>query len=190
MLAAHCGPVPNTSARLPSSASYSRVSFPVSSSPPPGRSGDGRRGTCLAPPKRHPPARKERHMAAVDDIRMLTEKFIAAFNEGDLAPFVAALDDDLEVFDHAAYRFDDKPSFLAYLQASMGMGEGASLVYHQGSYRAFGDDAGVFNGYDAFTVRPKGGGTPTTAYRRSTYVYARRRRDSKIISAHFSPLPK
>ena len=129
-------------------------------------------------------------MAAVDDIRTLTEKFVAAFNEGDPGPFVAALDDDVEVFDHAAYRFDDKPSFLAYLQASMGMGEGASLVYHQGSYRAFGDDAGVFNGYDAFTVRPKGGGTPTTAYGRSTYVYARRGRDWKIVSAHFSPLPK
>src|SRR5206468_2129430 len=115
-------------------------------------------------------------MAAVDDIRTLTEKFVAALNEGDPGPFVAAL--------------DDKPSFLAYLQASMGMGEGASLVYHQGSYRAFGDDAGVFNGYDAFTVRPKGGGTPTTAYGRSTYVYARRGRDWKIVSAHFSPLPK
>ena len=41
-------------------------------------------------------------MAAVDDIRTLTEKFVAAFNEGDPGPFVAALDDDLEVFDHAA----------------------------------------------------------------------------------------
>src|SRR5216117_2911234 len=61
-------------------------------------------------------------MAAVDDIRTLTEKFVAALNEGDPGPFVAALDDDLEVFDHAAYRFDDKPSFLAYLQASMRMG--------------------------------------------------------------------
>ncbi len=39
-------------------------------------------------------------------------------------------------------------------------------------------------------VRPKGGGTPTTAYGRSTYVYARRGRDWKIVSAHFSPLPK
>jgi ketosteroid isomerase-like protein len=129
-------------------------------------------------------------MAAVDDIRTLTDKFVAAFNEGDPGPFVAALDDDLEVFDHAAYRFDDKPSFLAYLQASMASADGASLVYHQGSYRALGDDAGVFNGYDAFTVKPKGGGAPTTAYGRTTYVYARRGRDWKIVSAHFSPLPK
>src|SRR5438128_7521472 len=97
-------------------------------------------------------------MAAVDDIRTLTEKFVAAFNQGDPGPFVAALDDDLEVFDHAAYRFDDKPSFLAYLQGSMGMGEGASRVYHQASYRAFGDDGGVLHGDDAFGLRPQGGG--------------------------------
>ena len=36
-------------------------------------------------------------MAAVDDIRTLTEKFVAAFNEGDPGPFVAALDDDLDL---------------------------------------------------------------------------------------------
>src|SRR5439155_18211949 len=139
MLAAHCGPVPNTSARLPSSASYSRVSFPVSSSL---RRGDPATVAAARALLRQSaiPLLERRHMAAVDDIRTLTEKFVAALNEGDPGPFVAALDDDLEVFDHAAYRFDDKPSFLAYLQASMGMGEGASLVYHQGSYRAFGDD--------------------------------------------------
>ena len=36
----------------------------------------------------------------------------------------------------------------------------------------------------------KGIGAPTTAYGRGTYVYARRGRDWKIVSAHFSPLPK
>src|SRR5207244_8005297 len=101
----------------------------------PGRSGGGRRGTCLSPPRRHPPAREERHMAAVDDIRTLTEKFVAAFNQGDPGPFVAALDDDLEVFDHAAYRFDDKPSFLAYPPASMGMRERVSLADHHSNDR-------------------------------------------------------
>ena len=129
-------------------------------------------------------------MAAADEIRAVTEKFVAAFNEGDPGPFVGALDDDLEVFDTAAYRFDDKPSFLAFLQRLMAAAETASLAYHQPSYRAFGDDVGVLNAYGAFAVTPKGGGAPRTQFDRTTFVYARRGRDWKIVSVHISPLPR
>jgi len=36
--------------------------------------------------------------------------------KGDFAPFVTALDDDLESLDHIPYRFDNKNSFLAFIQ--------------------------------------------------------------------------
>ncbi len=129
-------------------------------------------------------------MAAREEIQAITEQFLAAFNKGDPVPFLNALDDDLEVFDHAAYRFDSKPSFVAYLQSLMAPADAASLVYHQPSYRTFNDNAGVVNAYDVLTIVPKGGGAPRVQYNRTTFVYAKKGGQWKIVSAHFSPLPK
>src|SRR5262245_53708557 len=128
-------------------------------------------------------------MAARDEIQAITEQFISAFNKGDPVPFLTTLDDDLEVFDHAPYRFDSKASFLAYLQGALAGAESFSLVCHQPSYRTFNDNAGIVNTYDVLTLVPKGG-APQVLANRTTYVYVKKGGQWKIVSAHFSPLPK
>jgi ketosteroid isomerase-like protein len=127
-------------------------------------------------------------MAARDEIQTLMEQAVTAFNKGDPVPFLNALDDDLEVFDHAPYRFDSKASFLAYLQGGMANAESFSVVYHQPSYRTFNETTGVMNAYDMITIVPKGGGAPQVQNNRSTYVYVKKGGQWKIVSAHFSLL--
>ncbi len=129
-------------------------------------------------------------MAARDEIRTITENWLNAFNRGDMAPFIDALDDDLEVIDTVPYRFDDKASFVEFLHASMAGVETGTFLFRQPSYRAFNDDVGVVNAYDVFTMVPKGGGAPVTVYGRTTLVYVKKGGQWKIVSAHFSRLPK
>jgi ketosteroid isomerase-like protein len=129
-------------------------------------------------------------MTAREEVLRLSEQMIAASAKGDLAPFAAALDDDLEVFDHVPYRFEDKGSFLAYLQSAMGGAESFTFAFHQPTCRAFNDDAAVVNAYDRAMTFPKGGGAPIVACGRTTLVYVKKAGNWKIVSAHFSPLPK
>jgi uncharacterized protein (TIGR02246 family) len=129
-------------------------------------------------------------MSAKEEVQQLTERIIAASAKGDLAPFASALDEDLEVFDHVAYRFESKDSFLGYLQGAMGGAESFTFAFHQPSVRAFNDDAAVVNAYDRAATFPKGGGAPTVLCGRTTLMYVKKGGNWKIVSAHFSPLPK
>jgi ketosteroid isomerase-like protein len=52
------------------------------------------------------------------------------------------------------------------------------------------DTAAVVNAYDRVTTTPKGGGAPKVLYGRTTLVLAKRGSQWKIVSAHFSALPK
>lgn len=129
-------------------------------------------------------------MAARDEIRTIMEQAVSAFNKGDPATFVNLLDDDLEVFDHAPYRFDSKASFVGYLQSVLVGAETSSDSWYQPSYRAFNDDMGIVNTYDTFTVVPKDGGPPQIQHNRSTYVFVKKDGHWKVVGAHFSPLPQ
>jgi len=129
-------------------------------------------------------------MAARDEIRTITENWLNAFNKGDIAPFLNAFDDELEVFDTVPYRFDDKSSFVEFLHTSMAGIESGSFLFRQPSYRAFNDNTGIVNAYDVFNMVPKGGGAPMTVYGRTTLVYVKKGGQWKIVSAHFSRLPK
>lgn len=128
-------------------------------------------------------------MSAREEVQALTEQLIAAATTGDFAPFVAALDDDLEVIDHVPFRFDSKDSFLGYLQTLSVGAESVTFVLHQPSYRAISDTVAVVNAYDHSVTTPKDGGPVKHQSGRTTWVFAKRREDWKIVSAHFSPLP-
>ena len=128
-------------------------------------------------------------MAARDELQTSTEAWLNAFNKGDPAPFLNALDEDLEVIDTVPYRFDSKASFVDFLQAGMAGLESGSFLLRQPSYRVFNDNTGIVNAYDVFTTVPKGGGAPTTLYGRTTLVYVKKGGQWKIVSAHFSRLP-
>jgi uncharacterized protein (TIGR02246 family) len=129
-------------------------------------------------------------MAARDEIQTITENWLNAFNKGDLMPFLNLLDDDLEVIDTVPYRFDDRASFVEFLQTSMAAVESGSFLFRQPSYRAFNDNTGIVNAYDIFHMVPKGGGAPMTIYGRTTLLYVKKGGQWKIVSAHFSRLPK
>jgi hypothetical protein len=68
--------------------------------------------------------------------------------------------------------------------------ESTTFTFHQSSYRAVSDTTVVVNAYDRLTTVLKSGGVPKVQCGRSTWVYVRKGRDWKIVSAHFSPLPK
>ena len=126
----------------------------------------------------------------VNEVRQVSEQILAAATKGDFAPFVNALDDEVEVFDHVAYLFEGKGSFVAYLQSSGAGAESMTYGVHQPSYRAITDSTVVVNAYDRLAIVPKGGGLPKVQCGRMSWVYAKRGRDWKIVNAHFSPLPK
>jgi len=128
-------------------------------------------------------------MSAKEEIQQVNEQIIAAAAKGDFAPFVTALDDSVEVFDHVAYLFEGKASFLNYLQGVTAGAEATTFTFHQSSLRAITDTAAVVNGYDRLSTFPKGGGLPKVQCGRTTWVYAKKGNDWKIVSAHFSPLP-
>jgi ketosteroid isomerase-like protein len=129
-------------------------------------------------------------MSAQEEIKRAAEQIIAAASKGDFAPFITALDDDVEIFDHVPYRFDNKDSFLEYLQSTVAGAESTTFSFHQPSYRAINETTGVINSYDRLATTPKGGGAPRVQSGRTTMVLAKRGSQWKIVSAHFSPLPK
>jgi ketosteroid isomerase-like protein len=129
-------------------------------------------------------------MSALEHVRQSIERIAMASAKGDFAPFIAALDNDLEVFDHVAYRFERKDEFLEYLGSVMGGAESMTFAFHQPSCRIFNEDTAVVNAYDRAATTPKGGGTPIVSCGRTTLVLVKKGADWKIVSAHFSPLPK
>jgi ketosteroid isomerase-like protein len=129
-------------------------------------------------------------MSALEHVRLSIERIATASAKGDFAPFIAALDDDLEVFDHVAYRFERKDEFLEYLGSIMGGSESMTFAFHQPSCRTFNEDTATVNAYDRAATMPKGGGPPIVTCGRTTLVLVKKGADWKIVSAHFSPLPK
>jgi uncharacterized protein (TIGR02246 family) len=128
-------------------------------------------------------------MGAREEIEAVTNQWLSAFNRGQVQPFLDALADDLEVFDTVPYRFDNKASFVEFLQGGMVGIESGTFVFRQPSYRVFNDNVGVVNAYDVFNAVAKNG-TVTTNYGRTTLVYVKQGGQWKIVSAHFSALPK
>src|SRR5262249_61738269 len=97
-------------------------------------------------------------MAARDELQTSTEAWLNAFNKGDPAPFLNALDEDLEVIDTVPYRFDSKASFVDFLQAGMAGLEAGSFFFRPPSYRVVNDNTGLGDAYYVFTMVAQAGG--------------------------------
>jgi ketosteroid isomerase-like protein len=97
--------------------------------------------------------------------------------------------DNLEVFDHVPYRFDNKKQFADFMAAGIGMVGQAQFGFRQLSCRLINEGAAVANAYDTYTGVTKDGKTQIL-HGRTTLVYAKEGGQWKIVSAHFSPLPK
>jgi ketosteroid isomerase-like protein len=129
-------------------------------------------------------------MLPTEEVRQINQQVLSAAGRGDFGAFVNVLDDDVQVFDHVAYLFEDKASFLEYLQGAVAGAESTTYNFHQSSYRAVTDSAVIVNAYDRLASIPKGGGLAKVQCGRATWVYMRKGKDWKIVSAHFSPLPR
>ena len=125
---------------------------------------------------------------SVQEIETLTNEFFATFSRKDMGATASMLSDDLEVFDHVPYRFDNKKEFSDFLEGAMAGIESGSFGTRQLSCRVFNDNAAVANAYDVFSGMGKNG-KPISMNGRTTLVFAKEGGQWKIVSCHFSPMP-
>ncbi len=126
---------------------------------------------------------------SVKELEALTQKFADAFDQRDLQPILDMLSEDVEVFDHAPYRFDGKSLFAKYLNEVIASLASASFGFRQPSCRMYSDEVGVVNAHDMFTGVTKDGKT-LSIHGRTTLVFVKQGGRWKIVSAHFSAIPK
>ena len=123
------------------------------------------------------------------EIYALAQRFADAFSKMDAEAVVGMLAEDVEVFDHVPYRFDDRTQFGEYLAGAVGAFASMSFVFRQPSCRMIGDTTAIVNAYDSFTGITKDGKVQVL-HGRTTLVFGNRSSGWKIMSAHFSPLPQ
>ena len=123
------------------------------------------------------------------EIEAAVHELGSAFNKMDVKAVANLLSENLEVFDHVPYRFDNKKQFVDFLTPAFSGLSSAHFGFRQLSCRMIGEGAGVANAYDTFMGVTKDG-KPMTLHGRTTLVFGKEAGQWKIVSAHFSPLPK
>jgi ketosteroid isomerase-like protein len=126
---------------------------------------------------------------SVNELQALANQFADAFDQRDLKTLLGMLSDDLEVFDHVPFRFDGKPLFAKYLNEVVEGLASASFGFRQPSCRMYGDTVGIVNAHDMFTGVTKDGKI-ISIHGRTTLVFIKQSGQWKIVSAHFSAIPK
>ena len=122
------------------------------------------------------------------EIQGLAQQFADAFSNKDVEAVLGMLSEDVEVFDHVPYRFDDKAQFGAYLAGAVSAFASMSFSFRQPSCRVLDETTGVVNAYDSF-IGVTHDGKGQMLHGRTTLVFTKRSGQWKIASAHFSPLP-
>ena len=125
---------------------------------------------------------------SVQEIQTLAQQFADAFTNKNLKAVLDMLSEDLEIFDHVPYRFDNKTLFATYLAGAVEGIASMNFGFRQPSCRVFNDTTGIVNAYDMFTGVTKDGKVQTI-HGRTTLVFVKQNGQWKIVSAHFSPLP-
>ncbi|HEY2484437.1 MAG TPA: nuclear transport factor 2 family protein [Candidatus Binataceae bacterium] len=126
---------------------------------------------------------------SVKEIESAVQELANAFNKMDIKAVVNLLSENLEVFDHVPYRFDNKKQFADFLAPAFAPLASANFGFRQLSCRMINDGAAVANAYDTFTGMTKDG-KPMSVHGRTTLVFGKEAGQWKVVSAHFSPLPK
>jgi len=125
---------------------------------------------------------------SVNEIQALAQRFADAFDKMDMTTVAEMLSEDVEVFDHVPYRFDNKPLFTKYLNEAIAGVASMSFGFRQPSCRVYNDNVGIVNAYDSFMGVTKDG-KPLTIHGRTTLVFINQGAQWKIVSCHFSPMP-
>jgi uncharacterized protein (TIGR02246 family) len=125
---------------------------------------------------------------SVKEIQDLAQQFADAFDKKNVKAVLDMLADDVEIFDHVPYRFDNKAQFAKFLNEAVEGVASMSFSFRQLSCRVFNDNTGVANAYDTFTGVMKDGKVQILNGR-TTLMFVKQSGQWKIVSAHFSPLP-
>jgi uncharacterized protein (TIGR02246 family) len=144
--------------------------------------------TSIVPRPAKPMSEKGEVTMSAQEIQTLAEQFADAFNRKDIKAVLNMLSEDLEVFDHVPYRFDNKAQFASFLTGAVEGIASMSFGFRQLSSRVFNENTGIVNAYDTFTGVAKDGKVQTL-HGRTTLVFVKQSGQWKIVSAHFSPLP-
>jgi ketosteroid isomerase-like protein len=95
----------------------------------------------------------------------------------------------IEVFEYVPYRFDGKQMFAKHVNEAYEGIVSASFGFRQPSFRIYGDTVGIVNAYGSFRGVTKDG-KALAVYDRGTLVFVKQSGQWKIVSAHFSAIPK
>ena len=126
---------------------------------------------------------------SVKELQALTQKFADAFDQRDLMPAIEMLAEDVEIFEYVPYRFDGKQMFAKHVNEAYEGIVSASFGFRQPSFRIYGDSVGIVNAYGSFRGLTKDGKV-LAVYDRDTLVFVKQSGQWKIVSAHFSEIPK
>ena len=125
---------------------------------------------------------------SVNEIQTLAQQFADAFDKKNLKAVLEMVSDDVEVFDHAPYRFDGPQLFGKYLYEAFEGIVSTSFGFRQPSCRVYHDTVGIVNAYDSFVGATKDGKV-LTIHGRTTLVFIKQGKEWKIVSCHFSAMP-
>ena len=126
---------------------------------------------------------------SLNELQALTQRFADAFDRRDLKPAIEMLSEDVEVFEYVPYRFDGKAMFAKHVNEAFDGIISASFGFRQPSFRVYGDTVGIVNAYGSFSGVRKDGKI-LTVYDRGTLVFVKQGGQWKIVSAHFSAMPR
>jgi ketosteroid isomerase-like protein len=126
---------------------------------------------------------------SVKELQAQTQKFADAFDQRDVQPILDMLSEDVEAFDHVPYRFDGKSLFAKYLNEAIASLASTSFGFREPSCRMYSDEVGIVNAHDVFTGATKDGKI-LSIQGRTTLVFNKQSGQWKIVSAHFSAIPK
>ena len=87
------------------------------------------------------------------------------------------------------YRFDGKALCAKYLNEVLASLASVGFGFRQPSCRMYSDEVGIVNAHDMFTGVTKDGRT-LSIHARTTLVFIKQSGQWKIVSAHFSSIPK
>src|ERR1043166_45837 len=107
------------------------------------------------------------------EIQGLAQEFADAFSNKDVEAVLGMLSEDVEIFDHVPYRFDDKAQFGAYLAGAVSAFASMSFSFRQPSCRVLDEATGIVN-----NVRLIHGGDP-----RRQGTDAPRANDARVLQA-------
>src|SRR6202049_3184959 len=126
---------------------------------------------------------------SVNELQALANQFADAFDQRDLKTLLGMLSETLGVSAHVPFRFEGKPLFAKYLNEVVEGLASASFGFRQPSCRVYGDTVGIVNAHDMFTGAMKDGKI-ISIHGRTTLVFIKQSEQWKIVSAHFSAIPK